>query len=102
VILFRDIDRSLSNPVLRWINRTIGRSVIRAAATQNMASEHVVLINHIYFLACIELVRQVNASRNDTRKISLARGGVETSIKIAYTHRRRQMLFKSRNALTDR
>ncbi len=37
VILFCDIERPLSNPVLRWINRTIGRGMIRAAATQNVA-----------------------------------------------------------------
>ena len=48
VILFCDIERPLSNPVLRWINRTIGRGMIRAAATQNVAGEHVGPLNHIF------------------------------------------------------
>lgn len=48
VILFRDIERPLSNPVLRWINRTLGRGMIRAAATQNVAGEHVGALNHIF------------------------------------------------------
>jgi beta-hydroxylase len=48
VILFCDIERPLSNPVLRWINRTIGRRMIRAAATQNVAGEHVGMLNHIF------------------------------------------------------
>jgi beta-hydroxylase len=48
VILFCDIERPLSNPVLRWINRTIGRRMIRAAATQNVAGEHVGALNHIF------------------------------------------------------
>ena len=48
VILFCDIERPLSNPVLRWINRTIGRGMIRAAATQNVAGEHVGVLNHIF------------------------------------------------------
>lgn len=48
VILFCDIERPLSNPVLRWINRTIGRRMIRAAATQNIAGEHVGALNHIF------------------------------------------------------
>ena len=48
VILFCDIERPLSNPVLRWINRTIGRGMIRAAATQNVPGEHVGVLNHIF------------------------------------------------------
>jgi beta-hydroxylase len=48
VILFCDIERPLSNPVLRWINRTISRGMIRAAATQNVPGEHVGLLNHIF------------------------------------------------------
>lgn len=48
VILFCDIERPLSNPVLRWINRTIGRRMIRAAATQNVPGEHVGALNHIF------------------------------------------------------
>jgi beta-hydroxylase len=48
VILFCDIERPLSNPVLRWVNRTLGRGMIRAAATQNVAGEHVGMLNHIF------------------------------------------------------
>lgn len=48
MILFCDIERPLSNPVLRWINRTIGRGMIRAAATQNVPGEHVGILNHIF------------------------------------------------------
>lgn len=48
VILFCDIERPLSNPVMRWINRTVGRGMIRAAATQNVPGEHVGVLNHIF------------------------------------------------------
>lgn len=48
VILFCDIERPLSNPVLRWINRTLGRGMIRAAATQNVPGEHVGMLNHVF------------------------------------------------------
>ena len=48
VILFCDIERPLSNPVMRWINRTLGRGMIRAAATQNVPGEHVGTLNHIF------------------------------------------------------
>jgi beta-hydroxylase len=48
VILFCDIERPMSNPVLRWINRTIGHGMIRAAATQNVPGEHVGVLNHIF------------------------------------------------------
>ena len=48
VILFCDIERGLANPVLRWINRTIRRGMIRAAATRNVADGHVGVLNHIF------------------------------------------------------
>jgi beta-hydroxylase len=48
VILFCDIERPMSNPVLRWINRVIGHGMIRAAATQNVPGEHVGVLNHIF------------------------------------------------------
>jgi len=38
----------MSNPVLRWINRTIGHGLIRAAATQNVPDEHVGVLNCIF------------------------------------------------------
>jgi beta-hydroxylase len=34
--------------VLRWINRTVGHGMIRAAATQNVPGEHVGFLNHIF------------------------------------------------------
>lgn len=48
VILFCDIERPMSNPVLRWINRTIGHGMIRAAATQNVPGERVGVLNHVF------------------------------------------------------
>jgi beta-hydroxylase len=30
------------------VNRTLGRGIIRAAATQNVAGEHVGVLNHIF------------------------------------------------------
>lgn len=36
VILFCDVERPRSNPIVRALNRTIGRRMIKAAATQNM------------------------------------------------------------------
>jgi beta-hydroxylase len=48
VILFCDSERPSSNSVLRWINRTSGRGMIRAAATQKVAGEHVGVLNHIF------------------------------------------------------
>jgi len=48
VILFCDIERPLSNPVLRWINRQIGRRLAKAAATENVPGEHVGVLNHVF------------------------------------------------------
>ncbi len=48
VILFCDIERPLSNPVLRWINRVIGRGMIKAAATANVPGERVGVLNRIF------------------------------------------------------
>ena len=48
VILFCDVERPLSNPIVRALNRTIGRSMIKAAATQNMPGEHVGVLNRVF------------------------------------------------------
>jgi len=48
VILFCDVERPLSNPIVRALNRTIGRSMIKAAATQNVPGEHVGVLNHVF------------------------------------------------------
>ncbi len=48
VILFCDIDRPLSSPVLRWINRVIGRRMAKAAATENVPGEHIGVLNRIF------------------------------------------------------
>ena len=48
VILFCDIERPLSNPALRWINRVIGRGMVKAAATENVPGEHIGALNHVF------------------------------------------------------
>jgi beta-hydroxylase len=48
VILFCDIERPLSNAVMRTINRVIGRRMAKAAATQNVPGEHVGPLNKVF------------------------------------------------------
>ena len=48
LILFCDIERPLSNGVVRAINRWIGRPLARAAATQNMEGEKVGVLNKAF------------------------------------------------------
>jgi beta-hydroxylase len=48
VILFCDIERPLSNGLMRALNRTIGRGMIKAAATQNVDGEHVGGLNRAF------------------------------------------------------
>ncbi len=48
VILFCDIERPLSNRFVRAVNRTIGRGMIKAAATQNVEGEHVGGLNRVF------------------------------------------------------
>lgn len=48
LILLCDIERPLSNPIMRAFNRIIGWRLIRAAATQNVEGEHVGIINKIF------------------------------------------------------
>lgn len=48
LILFCDVDRPLSNPVARALNRYLGRPMARAAATQNVEGEKVGVLNHLF------------------------------------------------------
>jgi beta-hydroxylase len=48
LILFCDIERPLSNPMARLINRWIGKSFVRAAATQNMDGEKIGTLNKLF------------------------------------------------------
>ena len=51
LILFCDVERPLTNPVVRWINRHIGWRMIKAAATQNVEGEPVGGLNHVFAYA---------------------------------------------------
>lgn len=48
LILFCDVERPLSNGVMRAINRFIGRPLVRAAATQNVEGEKVGVLNKAF------------------------------------------------------
>lgn len=48
LILFCDIDRPLSNPIARFLNRYIGKPLARAAATQNVEGEKVGVLNKLF------------------------------------------------------
>ena len=48
IILFCDVERPLRTPVMRWINRLISNTLIRAASTQNVPTENVGLLNRLY------------------------------------------------------
>jgi beta-hydroxylase len=48
VILFCDVERPLSNWLIRAVNRTLGRTMIKAAATQNVPGEHVGVLNRVF------------------------------------------------------
>jgi beta-hydroxylase len=48
LILFCDIERPLSNPIARFINRYVGQPLARAAATQNMEGEKVGILNKLF------------------------------------------------------
>lgn len=48
VILFCDIERPISNKLVRAINRTIGRRMAKAATTANVPGERVSLLNRIF------------------------------------------------------
>jgi beta-hydroxylase len=48
LILFCDVERPLSNPIARGLNRWIGRPLARAAATQNMEGDKVGVLNKAF------------------------------------------------------
>jgi beta-hydroxylase len=51
LILMCDVERPLSNPLVRAFNRMVGWRLIRAAATQNVDGEHVGILNKIFAYA---------------------------------------------------
>ena len=48
LILFCDIERPLSNRIMRGVNRVIGRRIAKAAATQNVAGEPIGMLNRLF------------------------------------------------------
>jgi beta-hydroxylase len=48
LILFCDVERPLSNPLVRAINRYIGKPFAKAAATQNLPGEKIGIFNKIF------------------------------------------------------
>src|SRR5690606_38460148 len=48
IILFCDIERPLTNPLVRAVNRYIGKPLVRAAATQNLEGEKVGVLNKLF------------------------------------------------------
>lgn len=50
VIMFCDVERPLRTPILRAINRFVSNTLVRAAATQNVPTENVGLLNRLYAL----------------------------------------------------
>lgn len=48
LILFCDVERPLKTRFMTWFNRLTSRSLVRAASTQNVPTEHVGLLNRIY------------------------------------------------------
>lgn len=51
VILFCDVERPLRTAPMRAINRFVGQVLGRATATQNLATEHVGVVNRLYGFA---------------------------------------------------
>ena len=48
LILFCDVERPLSNSLARALNRYVGRPMVQAAATQNVAGEKVGVLNKLF------------------------------------------------------
>ena len=48
IILFCDVERPLSNPLARALNRWVGQPFARAAATQNLPGEKVGVLNNMF------------------------------------------------------
>lgn len=50
VIIFCDVERPLHTPIMRGINRFVSNTLVRAAATQNVPTENVGVLNRLYAL----------------------------------------------------
>jgi beta-hydroxylase len=48
IILFCDIERPLSNRVMRAVNHFVKSTLIRASQTENMPGDHVGVLNHVF------------------------------------------------------
>lgn len=48
LILFCDIERPLRSRFLTWVNQALMRPLVKSSATQNVAGEHVGLLNRLY------------------------------------------------------
>jgi beta-hydroxylase len=48
VIIFCDVERPLRTSIMRAINRFVSNTLVRAASTQNVPTENVGLLNHLY------------------------------------------------------
>lgn len=48
LILFCDVERPLSNPIIAAVNRWVSRHVIKASETQNVDGERIGLLNRIF------------------------------------------------------
>lgn len=48
IIFFADIERPLTNPLARWLNRVFKGAVMRAAATRNVPGERVGGLNQVF------------------------------------------------------
>lgn len=51
LILFCDVERPLSNPLIRGFNRVVGGAMVKAAATQNVDGEHIGILNRVFAYA---------------------------------------------------
>lgn len=51
IILFCDVERPLSNPVMRWLNRGVSTLLGRATTAQNLGHEPLGAINKVFTLA---------------------------------------------------
>ena len=48
IILFCDVERPLSNPLVRAVNHFVKATLIRASRTQNAPGDRVGLLNHVF------------------------------------------------------
>jgi beta-hydroxylase len=48
IILFCDVERPLTNPLVRAINRFVKMTLIRASQTENVPGDHVGVLNRVF------------------------------------------------------